>query len=76
MVKNPVGKSTFMWLRREQYEKDGQELYVLAVCPSDKCSYTIKFTGDQAASLPSNYVYSYLVTSNNREMRFEIKGEE
>ena len=76
MVKNPVGKSTFMWLRREQFEKDGQELYVLAVCPSDKCSYTIKFTGDQAASLPSNYVYSYLVTSNNREMRFEIKGEE
>ena len=76
LVKNPVGKSTFMWLKREQFEKDDQEFYALVVCPSDKCSYTIKFTGDQAASLPSNYIYSYLVTSSNREMRFEIKGEE
>ena len=76
LVKNPNGKTTFMWLRREQFEKDGQELYVLAVCPTNKCSYTIKFKGDQSASLPSNYVYSYLVTSNNREMRFEINGQE
>ena len=76
LVKNPNGKTTFIWLKREQFEKDGQELYAFVVCPTNRCSYTIKFKGDQSASLPSNYVYSYLVTSNNREMRFEINGQE
>ena len=76
LVKNAVGKTAVMWLKREQFEKDDQELYVYVECPVSNCQYTIKFTGDQTASFPANFVYSYLVTSANREMRFEIVGEE
>ena len=76
LVKNAVGKTALMWLKREQFEKDDQELYVYVECPVSNCQYTIKFTGDQTASFPPNFVYSYLVTAANREMRFEINGEE
>ena len=76
LVKNAAGKTAVMWLKREQFEKDDQELYVYVECPVNNCQYTIKFTGDQTASFPANFVYSYLVTAANREMRFEIVGEE
>ena len=75
LVKNPNGKSVVMWLKREQFEKEDQELYALVECENAGCSYTIKFTGDQVASFSPNMVYSYRVTQYNRDMRFEIVGE-
>ena len=66
LVKNAVGKTAVMWLKREQFEKDDQELYVYVECPVSNCQYTIKFTGDQTASFPPNFVYSYLVTAANK----------
>ena len=72
LVKNPVGKSVFMWLKREQFEND--ELYAAVECPEPNCKYIISFTGDQYAVFEPNFVYSYLVGANNKEMRFDVIG--
>ena len=72
LVKNPNGNSTLMWIKREQFEREDQELYVVIECAEAGCKYKLRFTGDQAASFEPNFVYSYLVGSNNKEMRFEI----
>ena len=74
LVKNPVGKSVFMWLKREQFESD--ELYAVVECPEPNCKYIISFKGDQTAIFRPNFVYSYLVGINNKEMTFDILGPE
>jgi len=74
LVKNPVGKSVFMWLKREQFEND--ELYAVVECPEPNCKYIISFKGDQYAVFQPNFVYSYLVGINNKEMTFDVLGPE
>ena len=74
IVKNPNEKSVLFWVKREQFEKDDQELYAVVECAEAGCKYKIRFTGDQSASFQPNFVYSYLVVSANREMRFDILG--
>ena len=72
LVKNPNNETALMWIKREQFEKDEQELYAVVECADQGCKYKIRFTGDQSASFEPNFVYSYLVGTNNKEMRFEI----
>ena len=74
IVKNPNGKSVLLWVRREQFEKDNQDLYARVECENAGCKYKIRFTGDQSASFEPNFVYSYLVGTANKEMRFDILG--
>ena len=74
IVKNPNGKSVLLWVKREQFEKDNQDLYARVECEEAGCKYKIRFTGDQSASFEPNFVYSYLVGSANKEMRFDILG--
>ena len=74
IVKNPNGKSVLLWVKREQFEKDNQELYARVECADAGCKYKIRFTGDQSASFEPNFVYSYLVGTANKEMRFDILG--
>ena len=75
VVKNPNGKSVLLWVKREQFEKEDQELYAYVECAEAGCRYKIRFTGDQSASFPPNFVYSYLVVGTaNKDMRFEILG--
>ncbi len=74
IVKNPNGKTNLMWLKREQFIEDDQELYIQVICEKEGAGYILRFAEDQAAMYGPNFVYSYYVGINNREMRFEIKG--
>ena len=74
IVKNPNGKSALMWLKREQFEKDEQELYIKVVCQKEGAGYILRFSEDQSARFQPNFVYSFYIGNNNREMRFEIDG--
>ena len=76
LVKNPNDKVAVMWLRREEFFKDDQELYVGVQTAKEGCSYTIRFEGAQQPSFPPNFVYSYVVNANNKEMRFDVFGSE
>jgi hypothetical protein len=76
LAKNAAGKSVFIWVKREQFMDDKKELYAKVECAVDNCKYIIRFTGDQSASFRPNFIYSYLVTSANKEMRFDILGAE
>jgi len=74
IVKNPNGKTNLMWLKREQFINDDQELYIQVICEKEGAGYILKFAEDQAAMYEPNFVYSYYVGIYNKEMRFEIKG--
>ena len=76
LIKDVNNKSIFLWLKREEFFKDGQELYIVVECQSNKCKYKLDVQGEQIATLPSNVAYSYLVGDNNKEMRFDILGDE
>ena len=76
IVKNPNGKSAYFWVKREQFEKSDEYLYIMAECEKNDCLYTIRIEGAQSAIFESNFIYSYLVTSYNRNMKFEINGNE
>ena len=75
-----IGRSTnkqpaVLYLRKEQFYADQKELHILVTCVEDRCGYTLKFEGLQSAEIDTRTSYSYLVTSVNKEMRFEVYGE-
>ena len=76
LVKNPNGKTVSIWIKREEFSIDDQELYIMVECLNDGCSYNIRFSGHNVANIEPNFVYSYLVNSYNRQMIFEIQGME
>ena len=76
LVKNPNDKVAIMWLKREEFNKDDQELYVAVQSATEGSSYTIRFEGAQQPSFGPNFVYSYVVNSYNKEMRFDVDGTE
>ena len=74
IVKNPNGNSVVMWVKREQFEKDEQELYIYVINKSPGSNYNIKIRGEQYAEIGPNFVYSYLIASKNKDMTFVVKG--
>ena len=74
IVKNPNGNSVVMWVKREQFEKDNQELYIYVINKNAGSNYNIKIRGGQMAEFGPNFVYSYLIASKNKEMTFSVKG--
>ena len=64
-----------LYLKKEQFFPEGQELNILVTCVEETCGYTLKFEGLQSAEIDTRTSYSYLVTNANREMRFEVYGE-
>ncbi len=69
------GGPAILLLKREQFYEGSDELYVLVTCKEDNCNYNIKFEGLQSLEIDTQTSYSYLVSTGNREMRFEVKGE-
>ena len=63
-------------MKREEFNREGHEFYIIMTCPADTCSYTVDITTARAVTFGPNFVYSYLVSSYNKDMRFEIKGDE
>ena len=48
VVKNPNGKSVFMWVKKEQFEKDDQELHIIVQCAEAGCKYKVRVSGYQS----------------------------
>ncbi len=75
LAKRTDGQTNTLFLKREQFQDDSKELYIQVKCLEENCNYSLKFYGGQDAEIGPNTVYSYLVTSATREMRFLVKGE-
>ena len=76
LIKDPNNKEVFLWLKREEFNQEDQELFLVVHCQEDNCKYSLKVQGDAVASLPPNVAYSYVVNNYNREMRFDIVGDQ
>ena len=76
LVKNASGKSAIIWLKREEFTKEGDFFFIYAQCENEACSYDISVKGESYATFGPNFVYSYLVKSYNKEMKFQIVGTE
>ena len=70
--KSPV----FACMRKAEFSDD-KNINVKVSCRTEKCGYTIKFEGNDRCRLDSDKgsVYSYVVTSDNKKMEFEIFGK-
>ena len=73
LYKKTDEKAAMIYIKKEQFEK--KDLYILVTCEEAGCGYTLTFDGSQVAEIDPNSVFSYLVSSNNREMRFSAIGE-
>ena len=74
--KNPNEKTTFIWVKREEFSENYQDLFIYIECEKDICDYTLTIEGFQIPTFSPNFVYSYLVGKNNREMPFQIQNQE
>ena len=70
--KKTDGLSSSIYVKREEFDEG--ELNVLVTCEENTCGYTLRFDGGQAAEIDANSVFSYVVNSNNREMKFQVMG--
>ena len=73
LYKKTDGLPASIYLKKEQFEEG--DLFILVTCQETGCGYTLKFEGGQSAEIDANSVFSYLVSSNNREMRFAAMGD-
>ena len=76
IIKNPNNKEALFWAKKEEFSWVDEALYILIECENDGCSYTINIEGTSTSYLYTNFVYSYLVSSYNRKMQFEILGSQ
>ena len=76
LVKDPNDIMAFFWVKREQFISSSYQFYLLVECENTDCSYTIRIEGAQNAIFQPNFVYSYLVTSDNKDMTFVVEGTE
>ena len=76
LIKAVTESSAIFWVKREEFNRDGHEFYLVMTCPEDTCSYSVEVTHDRAAKYGPNFVYSYLVGTYNKDFKFEIYGEE
>ena len=58
-VKNPFGKSASMWVKKEQFEKEYQELYINVKCVKLGCKYKIRISGYESAVFEQNAKKSF-----------------
>ena len=73
LYKKTDGTAASIYVKKEQF--DSGDLYILVTCEATGCGYTLTFEGSQVAEIDANSVFSYLVSSYNREMRFSAIGE-
>ena len=74
LVRRTDGKPAQLFLKKNNLKKMTQN-YIYIECEEEKCGYTLKLEGCQSAEIDVNSVYSYAITNDNREMRFEVIGE-
>ena len=68
-----IGNSSSVYIKKGQMEIEGT-LYVLVTCEEEKCSYTVKFEGGEAAEIDINSVFSYVVSNENKNMIYQVMG--
>ena len=61
---------------RDECIEEQNELFILAQCQTDTCSYIFKVEGKRIITLPPNIIYSYIVGKYNKEMKFEVEASE
>ena len=74
LVNNPSGKSSILWLQREEFQVDEAELIVVVETEKEDSSYTINFEGYENPIWEPNTVYSYLVGKYNQEIQVIINN--
>ena len=75
VAKRTDGKPVALYVKKDQFNNDNEELYVFITCVEDRCSYNVKFIGGQSAEIEPNTIFSYVITNDNRDMKFEVKNE-
>lgn len=79
LMRNPIGNSVYLWVRKEQFQEIGTEPYIVITCPGneDKCSYTIKGSDSESSYmiLEPNTVFSYKVTGKTQNGRSHSKSD-
>ena len=79
LMRNPVGNSVYLWVRKEQFQEIGTEPYIVITCPGneDTCSYTIKGSDSESSYmiLETNTIFSYKVTGKNTKMDVLIANQ-
>ena len=52
IAKNPNGKTTFIWIKREEINKNDQELFIIIECEKEICDYTLTVEGYEIPNFP------------------------
>ena len=61
-------------VKRDQYERGGYRPYFTVKCVGNVsyCSYNISLTGDEQINVEPDFIYSYLVSSDNKYLDYVI----
>ena len=64
-------------VKKDEIYDSKKKLYALVTCKTDKCGYKIRFDGTAERceiDAEKGTVYSYIASSDNNKMKFQVKG--
>ena len=74
LIKKSDGLPSMMYIKREEFQNDSEECYIFVTCEENGCGYTLEFEGGQSAEIDANSVFSYVVNTYTKEIKFQAMG--
>ena len=76
MAQAPYKNITNMWIKKQQFQNVGGELYFMVECVGNDCNYDLNIYGQEYIETNSNFEYSFNIEENNQEIDLEVKNND
>ena len=72
----PYKNITNMWIKKQQFQNSGENLYLMVECLGNDCDYELNIYGQDYIETNSNFAYRFNIEKNNQEIELKVKNDD
>ena len=76
MAQEPYKNITNMWIKKQQFQNSGENLYFMVECIGDDCDYDLNIYGQDYIETNSNFAFRFNIEKNNQEIELRVKNDD
>jgi len=76
LAQEPYKNITNMWIKKQQFQNSGENLYFMVECIDKDCDYDLNIYGQDYIETNSNFAYSFNIDKNNQEIKLRVKNDD
>jgi len=76
IAQEPYKNITNMWIKKQQFQNSGENLYFMVECIGNDCDYDLNIYGQDYIVTNSNFAYSFNIEKNNQEIKLKVKNDD